>query len=234
MLECSELLQNVSDFATVIPECLQRGRVLVLDMNDHYWHNVNISDPYHLWDKTRRLMSHYGADIAVGRYGEDRQHIYRRSPLFVNANSLRSVHLGVDLMVKPLTPVYAPLAGVIHSFACHSQYGDYGPTLLVRHQLQGTPFYTLYGHLSKASMSHWQQGQSIDSGSKLGEVGNIDENGQWPPHLHFQIISNLLGYETGFPGVATTQEAQYYMHICPNPNVILRMPELAINPYEYC
>jgi hypothetical protein len=47
-----------------------------------------------------------------------------------------------------------PLGGMVHSFAYNDQFGDYGATIVLLHQLDGMPFYTLYGHLSLKILQH--------------------------------------------------------------------------------
>ncbi|WP_238593699.1 hypothetical protein, partial [Endozoicomonas atrinae] len=51
-------------------------------------------------------------------------------------------------------------------------------------------------------------------------------NGHWPPHLHFQVISDLLDQKGDFIGVAPKSERDYYLSICPDPNLILGIPSL--------
>lgn len=39
-------------------------------------------------------------------------------------------------------------------------------------------------------------------GKKLAALGNSFENGDYAPHLHFQIIKNIENYTGDYPGVA--------------------------------
>jgi len=221
MSTLTSILTSYQPFHPILPRYLQHGHALLLDMNATHWHNIDIDSPEALQAQTLYLMQHQGADIAIGQYGEDRAHIYQRSELFQTVTELRSIHLGIDLMVHASTPIYAPLAGYIHSYADHQQYGDYGPTIILAHELAGYRFYTLYAHLSRSSLDHWSISQPIQPGQYLADVGTINENGQWPCHIHFQIIEDLMGYQTGYPGVACPSEADYYLANCPNPNLIL-------------
>jgi peptidoglycan LD-endopeptidase LytH len=171
--------------------------------------------------------NHY---IGVGGYNEHRV-IYRRSAHFGDyADEGRCVHLGVDVWACAGTPVYAPLAGVVHSVAFNDNFGDYGPTLILQHQLSGQTFHTLYGHLSLASLEGIGVGQEIAAGERIAAIGDYPENGHWPPHLHFQIIRDMETKQGDYPGVAALSERGKYLENCPDPNLILRIPEL-VSPH---
>lgn len=166
--------------------------------------------------------------VGIGRYNEDRA-IYRRSALFGN---VRSIHLGIDIWAPPGSPVFTPLPGSVHSFQNNVGFGDYGPTIILEHEIEGVTFYTLYGHLSTGSIARLQVGQFFEAGERIGYLGHMQENGNWPPHLHFQIITDMQGRRGDFPGVATREEREYYLQICPNPNLILQIPALEQEPMQ--
>jgi len=163
--------------------------------------------------------------VGVGRYDEDRV-LYRHSPLFDGQTERRSIHLGIDLFVVEGTEIRSPLPARVHSLADNSGLGDYGPTVILEHELDGVGFFTLYGHLSRASLRELDNGRQLAAGATIAEVGDLHENGGWPPHLHFQVISDLLGRTGDFPGVAAPSERQYFLDLCPDPNLILGIPDL--------
>lgn len=175
----------------------------------------------------RQMLAAQGATVGVGGYLEPRV-IYRRSPgLFGEAGPLRSLHLGIDVWCAAGTPVSAPLPATIHSLADNAHFGDYGPTVILEHALEGTPFWTLYGHLGRAEVARLRAGQQLAAGEAFATVGPWPENGDWPPHLHFQVISDLMGRHGDFPGVAAPEERAYWAALCPDPNLILRSAVLS-------
>ena len=164
--------------------------------------------------------------VGVGGYDEHRV-IYRRSAQFSDyAGEERCIHLGVDIWADALTPVYAPLPGVVHSVAFNDNFGDYGPTLILRHELGGIVFYTLYGHLTLDSLQGVAEGNEVLAGQRIAAIGNYPENGHWPPHLHFQLITDMAHYRGDYPGVASLAEREAYLANCPDPNLILRIGAL--------
>lgn len=160
----------------------------------------------------------------IGRYDEAR--LLYTSPLFGASSNptdeRRTIHLGVDLFVAPGTAVYAPLEGVVHALANNTGALDYGPVAILRHATNvGQEFFTLYGHLTRETLRLLRVGQTIARGEKFARVGVVQENGGWPPHVHFQVIVDLLDRGTDFPGVAAASERGVWTSLCPDPNWLL-------------
>ncbi|MBD1395285.1 peptidoglycan DD-metalloendopeptidase family protein [Mucilaginibacter glaciei] len=158
----------------------------------------------------------------VGGYMEHRT-IYTRSVLFDTEDEPRRLHLGVDIWGGAGIPVYAPLPGVVHSFADNNHFGDYGPTIILQHALEGLTLYSLYGHLSRISLVGLQVGQPISVEHQIATLGNVDENGGWPPHLHFQLMLDIGDARGDYPGVGKFSEQELYLQNIPDPNLLLQI-----------
>ena len=160
-------------------------------------------------------------EIWAGGYLEERG-IYE-SPIFKTSDEEpRTLHLGVDLFAPAGTPVRAPLDGQVHSFQVNDSDLDYGPTILLQHGTDGgLTFWTLYGHLSKASLTGLKEGDFISRGDAIAELGDSSVNGGWAPHLHFQIMLDLQGRSGDFPGVCKVSEREMWTEICPSPYALL-------------
>jgi 4-aminobutyrate aminotransferase-like enzyme/Ser/Thr protein kinase RdoA (MazF antagonist) len=172
-------------------------------------------------------LSRVKAKVGVGRYDEPR--LLYSSALFGNnadpTEQRRTVHLGIDLFAPPGSNVRAPLDGVIHTVADNQALLDYGPVVIVRHAAgDGVEVFTLYGHLSRESIAHLSAGQRVAKGQILARLGAAQENGGWPPHLHFQVIADLLDLGRDFPGVARASEREVWKSLCPDPNLLLGIP----------
>ena len=160
--------------------------------------------------------------FGIGGYMEER--VIYAQPLFNQENAIpRSVHLGVDIWAGADTSVYSPLNGKIHSFRDNNNAGDYGPTIIVEHNLDGRCLYSLYGHLSTNSLINIQPGDVIQKEERIGWLGNPAENGNWPPHLHFQLMFDVEGRFGDYPGVCSKQELTHYTLNVPDPQLILRI-----------
>jgi 4-aminobutyrate aminotransferase-like enzyme/Ser/Thr protein kinase RdoA (MazF antagonist) len=165
--------------------------------------------------------------IGVGRYGEAR--LLYSSALFgsetATTEERRTIHLGLDLFVEPGTPVCAPCDGVVHLLAENTAALDYGPLVILRHPIpDGEEFFTLYGHLTRETLRSLKPGQAIAKNETFAQVGTIHENGGWPPHLHFQVILDLLDRGAEFPGVARASEQVIWEQLSPDPNLLLGIP----------
>ena len=130
----------------------------------------------------------------------------------------RTVHLGIDLFAPAGTPVHAPLAGRVVAAHDNAALQDYGPVVILEHATgEGVPFYTLYGHLSRESLDRMKVGRRVEAGDTIAEFGTVDVNGGWTPHLHFQVMTDLLGLGTDFPGVARPSQRDLWLAFCPDP-----------------
>ncbi len=153
--------------------------------------------------------------IGYGGYLEHRV-IYEAHDNFATASSdFRNIHLGMDFWTKAGTPVFAPLDGIVHSFQVNPGSGNYGPTIILYHPAE--EIYSLYGHLASADLAQIQIGDSIVQGQELCHLGEAHENGNWPPHLHFQLIRDLQGMNGDYPGVCSQRDVDFYRDNCPDP-----------------
>ena len=171
-----------------------------------------------------------GALYGIGGYAEYRT-VYSRSAVFdadKPDEEPRRLHIGIDIWGNTGTPVFAFMGGMVHSFAFNKKTGDYGATLILLHQLDGIPFYSLYGHISLNDINNIQAGEYVIRGKEIAHFGTETENGNWPPHLHFQIIHDLEMHKGDYPGVCAYSKKEKYLHNCPDPDLILNMMQYAI------
>lgn len=160
-----------------------------------------------------------GATYGIGGYCENRN-IYAPYAAFCT-HTARTLHLGVDIWGAAGTPVYAPIGGMIHSYAYNDANGDYGVTIILQHNIDTTAFYTLYGHLSQGDLAAYRVGKFITRGEVIGHFGNPTENGNWPPHLHFQIIEDIGQYEGDYPGVCALAEKEKFVSNSPDATLMI-------------
>jgi len=212
---------------SVLPFDLMSGKVVVFDFTEDNRDlaHLDINDVSGFTEYLFESIAEAEIPVGIGRYDEDRV-LYRHSPLFNGTAERRSIHLGIDLFVVEGTEILAPLPATVHSAADNSGLGNYGPTVILRHALDGIEFHTLYGHLSRGSLDRLDPGDTVAAGDAVGEVGDLQENGSWPPHLHFQIITEALGEVVDYPGVAAPSQRERFLELCPDPNLILRIPGL--------
>ncbi len=162
--------------------------------------------------------------VAYGGYNEVRA-IYSRSPHFnqQNPETERNIHLGLDIWCDSKTKILAPLDGKIHSFKNNNNFGDYGPTIILEHTFDNVVFYTLYGHLSLTSLSGIAVGDKVKAGQTIAVLGTSLVNGDYAPHLHFQIIKDMQDNIGDYPGVSSRKNLEMYLQNCPDPNLLLKI-----------
>jgi len=161
--------------------------------------------------------------LAAGGYGEERA-IYQ-TPAFgagVPGVEPRTIHLGFDIFAPAGTRVFAPAAGTVHSFQDNAARLDYGPTILLEHKLTNDlTVWSLYGHLSRDSLTGLHNGQPVAKGQEIARLGSEAVNGGWLPHLHFQLILDIGEARGDFPGVFKKSERERWKRVCPDPRPFL-------------
>ena len=223
-----KILKENRDFISRVVDIeLSDKNVLVFDFSDQNTElfEINLDDTNVFTEYVFHKLKNEDKKVGVGGYMEDRL-IYKRSKHFDNDGEPRSIHLGVDLWMEAGTEIFSPLPGIIHSFKNNETFGDYGPTLILEHLIEGEIFYTLYGHLSLDSIQDKEPGQQVRRGDVIAKIGDSEVNGNWPPHLHFQVITDILNNFGDFPGVATKSAKEYYHNLCVDPNLILKINKL--------
>jgi murein DD-endopeptidase MepM/ murein hydrolase activator NlpD len=221
-----ELLANYSGkFHPVVPFDTEKDKVTALNLS-----GTNTSLTPEIFGDTilfsqfiDHLLLQANARYGIGGYLENRK-VYARSRVFDAASQdeePRTLHLGIDIWGQSGTQVMAPLDGMVHSTGNHSEYGNYGATIILKHLLEGTTFYTLYGHLSFADLV-LKPGQTVTAGEVIAHFGEPEENGHWPPHLHFQVMTDMQGFSGDYPGVCAPSSVNAFISNCPDPMLILK------------
>lgn len=165
-----------------------------------------------------------GVPYGLGSYGEKRS-VYATDQ-FADAASpeRRVIHLGIDVFAPAGTPLYAPLPGKVRHLTYNADPLDYGHTLILEHQAGEVTFFTLYGHLAGTLPGLLSVGQEVAAGQIIAHLGDWPENGGWAPHVHFQIVTDLLAQRDGnFFGVGQESLWDVWQSISPDPNLILRL-----------
>jgi murein DD-endopeptidase MepM/ murein hydrolase activator NlpD len=217
------LAKNRDNYHTLVDFDAATDKLLVMDFstaNQALTMDL-IGDTGKFSEYVNQQLTHANAKYGIGGYNENRV-LYKRSEHFAGTEH-RSVHLGIDIWAQAGTKVYAPLGGMVHSFAFNNNFGDYGATIILQHQLDTIAFHTLYGHVSLSDLDQLNEGKYINRGEVIARFGLPAENGDWPPHLHFQVIEDLRLNEGDYPGVCSISEREKYLANCPNPDLILNM-----------
>jgi len=117
-----------------------------------------------LWPAPGRLTSRYG---------------YREHPIYGD----RRFHAGIDIGGGSGARVSAADSGIVTYAGVASGYGT---LVVISHGTQGgRDVSTAYAHMGLLTV---REGQAIDRGDKVGEIGN--EGNSTGPHLHFEVRLN--------------------------------------------
>lgn len=226
MKEAEILKKNREKFGKIIDLDISKENYVVFDFtkNNEKLKEIDFNNFKNFDEYINYEINKNKSKLGIGRYAEDRV-IYDHSDLFHGINR-RTIHLGIDLWTLSGTKVFAPIGGKIHSFNFNNAKGDYGPTIILEHLLDGLKFHTLYGHLSLDSLNGLKVGAKIKKNQQIGKIGNHRINGDWPSHLHFQIILDIGKKKGDYPGVCSIEDRDKFLKICPDPNIILNIEKI--------
>ena len=213
---------NRDAFSCVIQPALSNENTLGLNLSDpnNIVAQCDPSDADLCWNVIEQALASSNKIAAIGGYAEKRTAYRVNKSLFGDGDDERCIHLGIDIWMKAGTPIHAPLDGVVHSFADNVGIGNYGPTIILKHELEGVEFYSLYGHLTLSSLIELGVGKRIEQGKSFAAIGQPTENGNWTPHLHYQFIADMMGCRGDFIGVSTETDSEFFLTLCPEPVVL--------------
>lgn len=225
-----ERCAGAGELAPILGRPLDDGDVHLLDLS--VGSPMLGADPSHLEtdalaERIDREMARAGATVGIGRWDEARP-IYLGDAFSAGDHAIdehRTIHLGLDLFVPAGTPVYTPLDAVVEAVEDNAAPKDYGPVVVLRHEpAEGPVFRTLWGHLDPEVLSRLAPGVGLRAGERVADIGAPPRNGDWPPHLHVQIVVDPLGYGHDLPGVAPARERSTWKAWFPDPSTLCGLP----------
>ncbi|MDC1491994.1 aminotransferase class III-fold pyridoxal phosphate-dependent enzyme [Flavobacteriaceae bacterium] len=179
-------------------------------------------------NKINYLQQQNNDKIISGGYLEPRQ-LYNTKNYERESNNgveNRTIHLGIDFWVKKDTEIINLFDGVIDTISIDKNDKGYGGLIILKHLVDDFSFYTLFGHLSHTKFKY-NIGDFLKKGALIGYVGDKSKNGNWIPHLHFQLLLSKLNYLQDFPGVCYHSEMDVFKSLCPDPNLIFKSKSLS-------
>jgi len=178
--------------------------------------------------KLDQLQKEHPSKIISGGYLEPRA-LYTSTAYDTIGNygkESRAIHLGIDFWLPEKTPVHSLFDGEVVTAVNDIGDKEYGGFIILKHYKDNLEFFSLYGHLIPNTVLQYRIGDHIQKGQKIAELGNRYVNGNWAPHLHFQIMLSVLDYKNDFPGVAFINQIDVWKSICIDPNLLFKIENL--------
>lgn len=223
-MNLTTLLKNLSNKSVqILDNAIKQEDYCAIDLSSENPEllGVAISEPHSCQSYIDKVLKRNNAKVACGGYLEKRN-LYALSYRFSEGKE-RNIHLGMDFWCNANTKVIVPITGKVHSFKNNSDFGNYGPTIILEHAIDSFSFYTLYGHLSLESLHNLYVGKEFTKGENLGTLGTPDINVNYAPHLHFQIIQTIGDYSGDYPGVCNKDDVNFYKSNCLDPNLLFEL-----------
>ncbi len=77
--------------------------------------------------------------------------------------------------------------------------------------------------MSLESLKDKKVGDVIKQGQQIANLGLPPVNGDYAPHLHFQIIIDIENNFGDYAGVCSPTKLDFYTKNCPDPNLLLKI-----------
>ncbi len=201
-LVLASLAQPAAGQALTSPDGV-KALALVLPTNNSALMYGKDSEFYQYTD--RAIKPGFDLPWMGGRYGFVRNGVRTKWGILY-----RRFHEGVDIKPvarssrgEPLDEVRSIADGVVVHTNRVSRHSSYGRYVVIEHWWHGSPYYSLYAHMSEVEA---EQGQAVVQGERLGRMGYTGAGiNKRRAHLHLEV--NLLinrhfqpCYEEHFPG----------------------------------
>jgi 4-aminobutyrate aminotransferase-like enzyme/Ser/Thr protein kinase RdoA (MazF antagonist) len=180
-------------------------------------------------DEAERLwrgIAEQGAiELGIGPWGEDRP-VYS-SDAFQSVfapGQRRSLHLGLDLFAPAGTDIRTPLDATVVDLYETDIPLDYGHAVMLRHAVDGVVFFSLWGHLSEATVRARRIGEALKAGDVIGQMGGTTENGNWQPHVHIQLTTYQPDRAADVIGAGEPGYRAVWEELFPNPMHFAGLP----------
>ena len=222
------LAKHTASFAPLVGSDLRSANVAPIDLSAGsplVSSDARENVPAELDRRIQRVLAEQGATIGAGGYDEAR--LIYAWPNEPAASEPRTIHMGFDLSLAAGSPLYAPLDGVVHGFEDAVGHHDYGPVIVLRHRTDDADpveFYSLYGHLTRDSLDGLRVGQTIAKGAVFARVGSAPTNGDWWPHVHLQLVTDMLDVPCNVDGAVRASQRRVWRSLSPDPNLMLGIP----------
>lgn len=165
-------------------------------------------------------LNRNGRDWGIGKYLEERRLLLRNYEQIINEG--RFFHMGLDIIVPGDTPLFAPIAGRVYRAEVEEGRGNYGGYLILEHNLNGSRFFSFYGHLN--SDFRVNVGDTVNPGDLMAIVGARSEHsGGWFTHTHLQILTEQA-MENGraMQGYISAKDLPLIENLFPSPYLLFR------------
>src|SRR5690606_23089796 len=148
------------------------SEVLKIDMSTELSPDSHYDTVFELGDFVFEIQQENPTALLANGYLERRMFYTTEAYKSTTASGseYRNIHLGTDFWVPAQTPVHAPFDGKIIILEDNNYPKDYGPTLVLEHVFDNQIFYTLYGHLSRESLTLHKKGKQLKAGEFIGFI----------------------------------------------------------------
>ncbi len=178
-----------------------------------------------------RCLKQSKKEVGICRHNEAR--LYYTKPQ-TNTFNAPTIHLGIDLFLKPKTSIYVPIKGTLVNIIQDKHSSKQNYTVILEHRFGSSNqrFYTLYKNLDEKTVENYESGKQFFKGELLGFSGDVENKDIPLSYVHFQISLDLFEKIDPVPSVINSKQKDIWLSLCPNPNIILKIPQYSFPSKE--
>ena len=221
------LTAHADEIAPVVAPDPSRSPVVVFDFSvgSTDWSTAALSTPMLAADVLTERMRAAGAEVGVGRYDEARL-VYSGAQFRTTGGPPRTIHIGMDLFQPAGAPLFAPLDGVVHSFADNDLPLDYGPTIILEHRPAGVPAVL---HALRPPQRRFARRARRRTDDPKGRALRRARRARRERRLGARTSTSSSsptssGSAATSPASARQASGRVWKSLCPDPNLLLRIP----------
>jgi len=177
-------------FKKIMPEIEGHGAILDLSNESDIFKFFKSYSLMEFDEYFTSLAKKYNTNFLIGKYGEDRKKLFENFGIERFTKNGKTLHAGIDIFMPALSKVALPENAKLIESKKDSEIGGYGHYLIY----EVTNAFLLFGHIYPKS--NLTIGEYYNKGEIIAQLANIEDNGGYLPHLHFQVLKKSVTINT--------------------------------------
>lgn len=177
-------------FKKIMPEIEGQGAILDLSNESEIFKFFKSYSLQEFEEYFNSLRQKSNTNFLIGKYGEDRKKLFENFGIERFTKNGKTLHAGIDIFMPASSKVILPEDAMLIESKKDSEIGGYGHYLIY----ECNKAFLLFGHIEP--QVNLTVGEMNIKGEIIAKLANIENNGGYLPHLHFQVLKKDIFINT--------------------------------------